>query len=119
LVTGHVDGQGRLLAKVDQGEFSRLEFEAPRALLELVVEKGSIAVDGVSLTVNSVDERGFSVMVIPHTLASTTLGCQNGARVVNLETDLIGKYVKKLLGGAGPRDERLLGLLESEFGGRR
>jgi riboflavin synthase len=119
LVTGHVDGLGRVLSRADQGEFSRLEVSAPQALLELIVEKGSIAVDGVSLTVNSVGEGGFSVMVIPHTLASSTLGCQNSGRPVNLETDLVGKYVRKFVGGARQGEDRLLGLLAGEYGGRR
>jgi riboflavin synthase len=70
--------------------------------LRYVVEKGSIAIDGISLTVNRVDETGFDVAIIPHTAEHTTLGARRSGDPVNLEVDVIGKYVEKLLGGYRP-----------------
>ena len=99
LVAGHVDGTGELIARVDRGANLVLTFRAAPALLRYVVEKGSIAVDGISLTVNRVDGDGFDVAIIPHTAAETTLGDRRPGDPVNLEVDVIGKYVEKLLGG--------------------
>ncbi len=99
LVAGHVDGTGELMARVDRGANLVLTFRAAPALLRYVVEKGSIAIDGVSLTVNRVDGDGFDVAIIPHTAAETTLGDRRPGDPVNLEVDVIGKYVEKLLGG--------------------
>jgi riboflavin synthase len=98
LVQGHVDGVGRIVERLpgpDGSAFVRIE--APAHLLRYVVEKGSIAVDGVSLTVVSVEHERFSVALIPHTLSVTTLGCKNIEALVNLEVDLIAKYVEKLM----------------------
>ncbi len=103
LVAGHVDGTAALAARVDRGANLVLTFRCAPALLRYVVEKGSIAVDGVSLTVNRVDETGFDVAIIPHTAAHTTLGARRPGDPVNLEVDVIGKYVEKLLGGYAPR----------------
>ena len=102
LVAGHVDGVGELVSRVDRGANLVLTFRPPAALLRYIVAKGSIAIDGVSLTVNGVDDAGFDVAIIPHTAEETTLaGKRPGARV-NLEVDVIGKYVEKLLGGYRP-----------------
>jgi riboflavin synthase len=98
LVTGHVDGLGVLKERRQGPEHLELTFEMPASLAPLVIEKGSIAVDGVSLTVNSVTGTAFSVNIIPYTAKDTTLdGLKVGDRV-NLETDIIGKYVARLLG---------------------
>ena len=96
MVAGHVD------ARRDQGANLVLTIAAPAALLRYVVVKGSIAVDGVSLTVNRVDGAGFDVALIPHTVSATTLGERRPGARVNLEVDPIGKYVEKLLGGHLP-----------------
>lgn len=93
LVTGHVDAVGTLAAREQEGEWVTCRFSAPAAVLAQMVPKGSIAVDGVSLTVVDVTADGFSVALIPHTLAVTTLGSLAIGDAVNLETDLVGKYV--------------------------
>lgn len=104
LVAGHIDGTGELAARVDRGANLVLTFRCAPALLRYIVEKGSIAVDGISLTVNRVDETSFDVAIIPHTAEVTTLGTRRPGDPVNLEVDVIGKYVEKLLGGYRPKD---------------
>jgi riboflavin synthase len=96
-VQGHVDGVGAVRSVEAEGEGRRVRFEAPAALLRYIVEKGSIAVQGTSLTVAAVDETGFEVALIPHTLQATTLGALVPEQPVNLETDVLAKYVEKLL----------------------
>jgi riboflavin synthase len=98
LVTGHVDGLGVLTERREGPEHLKLTFELPELLAPLVIEKGSIAVDGVSLTVNEVPGRVFTVNVIPFTAKKTTLTDLKVGDRVNLETDIIGKYVVRLLG---------------------
>jgi riboflavin synthase len=98
-VQGHVDGTGEVASITPAGEGVRLRIEAAPDLLRYCVEKGSIAVDGVSLTVAAVDETGFEVALIPHTLEVTTLGELTAGDTVNLETDILAKYVEKLLPG--------------------
>lgn len=97
LVTGHIDGIGRIDAREQSGEWQTVWFSAPTAITFAMVPKGSIAVDGVSLTVVDIGPGRFSVMLIPHTLAVTTLGHKPIGAAVNLETDLIGKYVAQWL----------------------
>lgn len=97
LVTGHVDGLGRLRRVTPTGEATEVWYDAPPEVLSLCVVKGSIAVDGVSLTVNALDLAGFSVMLIPHTIEQTTLLQVPPGTPVNLEADLIGKYVARLM----------------------
>jgi riboflavin synthase len=98
LVQGHVDATGTVRARDPQPDGSVLmRFAAPADLLGYVVHKGSITVDGVSLTVAAVHDDGFSVAVIPHTLAVTTLGARRVGERVNLEADLVAKYVERLL----------------------
>ncbi|MSP61739.1 MAG: riboflavin synthase [Myxococcales bacterium] len=97
LVAGHVDGVGRVSARTDRGEALDVTIETPPALLRYVIAKGSIALDGISLTVNVVDARGFTVSLIPHTQTATTLAAKAVGAAVNLEVDLIGKYVEKLV----------------------
>ena len=97
LVYGHVDGVGRVLAFDDLGGSARLRIEAPAAICRYIAKKGSIAVDGVSLTVNAVEGSTFEVNIIPHTKAVTTLrNLAPGARV-NLEVDMLARYVERLL----------------------
>jgi riboflavin synthase len=91
-VQGHVDGVGRVRSTGEP-----VWIDAPLELLRYCVEKGSITVDGVSLTISAVDDAGFAVALIPHTLAETTLGELEDGDAVNLETDVIAKYVEKLL----------------------
>ena len=96
-VQGHVDGVGNVRSVEPEGDGSRIWFDAPPELLRYVVEKGSIAVQGTSLTVAGVDDAGFAVALIPHTLAATTLGALVPGARVNLEADVLAKYVEKLL----------------------
>ena len=97
VVQGHVDGVGRVASTADEGFARVVRVEAPSELLRYVVEKGSIAVDGVSLTVSAVDGEAFEVSLIPETLERTTLGALAPGRAVNLEVDVLAKYVEKLL----------------------
>ncbi len=99
LVTGHVDAVGRVREKRQEGNSWRVFIEAPDRALRYVIKKGSIAVDGISLTVADVDKYGFSIAMIPHTAKLTTLGFKAAGDSVNLETDIIGKYVERLLSG--------------------
>jgi riboflavin synthase len=96
-VTGHIDGTGELVARTDLGSNLVLRFAAPAALLRYVVEKGSIAVSGVSLTINSVDAEGFGVALIPLTREHTNLGDLAVGDRVNLEADILAKHVEKLV----------------------
>ncbi len=100
-VQGHVDGVGAVESIRRLGESAEVRISASPAILRYVVEKGSIAVDGISLTVASVGQTGFDVAVIPHTLGATTLGLKRSGDQVNLEVDIIGKYVEKFLSGRG------------------
>ena len=97
LVQGHVDGVGRVRAVVDEPPGVRLTIEAPEALLRYVALKGSIAVDGVSLTVAGVDERGFEVAIIPHTRQATIVRHYRAGSEVNLEVDLLARYLERLM----------------------
>ena len=97
-VTGHIDGTGELVARRDLGSNLVLVVRAQAALLRYIVEKGSIALAGVSLTVNAVDGETFSVAIIPHTRDETTLGDLAIGDRINLETDILAKHVEKLLG---------------------
>lgn len=101
LVTGHVDGVGAIAAIRKQGEFTIVNFELPTVLGALLVPKGSVAVDGISLTVNSCRKRGFSVALIPFTLSHTNLRARRVGDKVNIETDLIGKYVQNFMRQGG------------------
>lgn len=97
LVAGHVDGVGSIRQRRQEGNAIVLTIEAPKEVLRYCVSKGSITVDGISLTINEVSERSFSVVIIPHTSKVTTLGLKHPGDSVNLESDLIGKYVERLL----------------------
>jgi riboflavin synthase len=98
LVQGHVDGVGTVVSMVQEEETARLRVLSPdEALSALLIPQGSVAVDGVSLTVAALEGRVFDIMLIPHTLAQTTLGCLKAGQRVNLEMDMIGKYVQRLV----------------------
>jgi len=97
LVTGHVDAVARVLERGDSDGAARFDIAAPGPLARFIAEKGSIALDGVSLTVNSVWDAGFSVLLIPHTLAVTTWGERKAGETINLEVDLMARYAGRLL----------------------
>ena len=97
-VTGHVDDVGVLAAREDQGEWSTLAFQVPPQLTRQMVSKGSVAVDGVSLTLVEIRPDAFTVQLIPHTLSVTTLGNLSIGDPVNIETDLLAKYAQKAMG---------------------
>ena len=97
IVSGHIDGTGKVASQRREDNAVWVTVHAPAALLRYIVEKGSIAIDGVSLTVAAVDQTGFSVSIIPHTGAETILLGKKPGETVNLECDVIGKYVEKLL----------------------
>lgn len=97
LVTGHVDGIGTIAAIAKQGEFTVFTFRLPAVLGRLLVSKGSVAVDGISLTVNDCGRSRFSVAIIPFTLSHTNLRARGVGAKVNIETDLIGKYVHSFM----------------------
>jgi len=101
LVSGHVDGLGEFIATTEEGKSARLEFAAPDGLKRFIAAKGSITVDGVSLTVNSVENRCFGINVIPHTQAETTLGRLRPGDAVNLEIDLLARYAARIIESNG------------------
>ena len=108
IVAGHIDGTGRVRAVRRDENALWLQIAAPPQILRYVVEKGSVAVDGVSLTVAAVTGADFSVSVIPHTADATVLGRARAGDTVNLECDVLGKYVEKLLGKTGGITEEFL-----------
>ncbi|MCY4468022.1 MAG: riboflavin synthase [Thiotrichales bacterium] len=101
LVSGHVDGIGQVLARWDDARSVRFEFRVPEALARYIAEKGSVSVDGTSLTVNGVDGARFDVNIVPHTLGATTLGELRPGCAVNIEVDQIARYVERLLSYRG------------------
>jgi riboflavin synthase len=111
-VQGHVDCVGVMTGRREEGETVRFSFEMPGEFMSELVTKGSIAVDGISLTLTDVGESGFGVAVIPHTLASTALRDARPGRRVNIETDILAKYVGRLVrGDAGPSEGLTEGFL--------
>ena len=112
LVLGHVDGLGKIVEKTVRTKSVLFAFEVPDQLMKYIVEKGSITVDGISLTVNRCVRNQFHVNMIPHTAQGTTLGLKRISEPVNIETDIIGKYIEKLMinnrGGSSPVDWKLL-----------
>jgi riboflavin synthase len=101
MVSGHVDGVGRVLQVRDDARAQRWRFAAPPALLRYIASKGSICVDGVSLTVNAVDDEGFEVALVPHTVTHTAFAETAVGEAVNLEVDLVARYVERLLQARG------------------
>ena len=104
LVSGHVDGIGRVLSVHADARAQRWRFAAPAPLLKYIAKKGSVCVDGVSLTVNDVDAEAFEVALIPHTVANTRFGQTGPGDPVNLEIDLVARYVERLLGARATVD---------------
>jgi riboflavin synthase len=102
IVQGHVDGTAQILARLPGDRWEVVQLSLPPELSRYVVEKGSITIDGVSLTVSAIDDQTFSVSLIPTTLELTTLGHKHVGDLVNLEVDVIAKYVERLLTQAGP-----------------
>ena len=103
MVQGHVDGVGRVVGVVPDGFASRVTIEAAPGLLRYMVHKGSITVDGVSLTIAGIDDRSFTVSLIPETLERTNLGRAEAGMTVNLEVDVLAKYVERLMPGGAAR----------------
>jgi riboflavin synthase len=96
-VTGHIDGTGTIKSKSAEGDVYKIVVGAGEEITHYLVEKGSVAVDGISLTVVDVQPKGFSVVIIPHTAALTTIGFKGPGDTVNIEVDILGKYVSKFL----------------------
>lgn len=97
IVSGHIDGTGTIVSKIEEENAVWVQISTSSAILRLIVEKGSIAIDGISLTVAKVSESDFSVSIIPHTAKETTLLNKKSGDIVNLENDIIGKYVERLI----------------------
>jgi riboflavin synthase len=97
MVTGHIDGRARLVSRHEDARAERFEFRVPDRLARYIAKKGSVCIDGVSLTVNEVEDSKFSVCLIPHTLEVTTLGSLATGDEVNLEVDLIARYLERLM----------------------
>ncbi|NIS08532.1 MAG: riboflavin synthase [Candidatus Dadabacteria bacterium] len=114
-VTGHVDGTARISSVTPVGRSVEIWVSVSDELAKYIVEKGSVAIDGISLTVNEVKRQSFSVNIIPHTQDKTTLQSARAGDIVNIECDIIGKYVEKfvMIGKEGDKDKRLRGLLEN------
>ncbi|HET8760899.1 MAG TPA: riboflavin synthase [Nitrospiria bacterium] len=107
LVSGHVEAVGRVASRTPDGNAINLTIEAPREIMRYCVGKGSITIDGVSLTITSLTEKTFGVMIIPHTAEVTNLGLKPPGSLVNLEPDLIAKYVERLLMGGDAKAEKV------------
>ena len=101
LVSGHIDGLGTITGKQKQGNAVVVTCAVPEALSRYMIPKGSVAIDGISLTINSCEKQSFSVSVIPHTAKLTTIGLKAAGDTVNIETDMLGKYVEKFLSRQG------------------
>ncbi|MGD9824285.1 riboflavin synthase [Desulfobacter sp.] len=99
LVSGHIDGTGVVLKIETQSNAIIYDIQVPENIADEMIEKGSVAIDGISLTINQCWKNGFSVSIIPHTAKITTIGFKNVGDRVNIETDMLGKYVKKFLSG--------------------
>lgn len=104
LVSGHVDGIGTIKGRAKLGNALIVSISVPAALTRYIILKGSVAVDGISLTVNRLDDTGFDVSIIPHTAQLTTIGFKSIGAAVNIENDMIGKYVERFLQRAGAEE---------------
>jgi riboflavin synthase len=108
LVSGHIDGIGSIIQKKSMGNTIHINIQVPESLCRYLIKKGSIAVDGISLTINTYSRSAFEVSIIPHTAKHTTLGLKKIGTSVNIETDMIGKYVERFItetGGIIPKKE--------------
>ena len=122
IVSGHIDGTGEVLSLKQEGNAVLLNIQATSALLRYIVEKGSVAIDGISLTVAAVGDSDFTVSLIPHTLQSTNLHTKKKGSHVSIETDIVGKYIERLLmGGSSSLGSNVLSSLQppSQRGGDR
>lgn len=115
LVSGHVDGVGAIASRRQDGNAVVLTIEAPPEIMRYCVPKGSMTVDGISMTINGVQDRSFSLAVIPHTAQSTTLGMKQAGARVNLEPDLIGKYVERLLQERGQLPKKPAPVIDKDY----
>jgi len=115
MVSGHVDAVSTVIERRQVGDFVQFTFRVPSGLSKYIIEKGSIAIDGTSLTVNSCDDNTFSIVVIPHTLEVTLLGTVREGDSVNIEVDLIGKYVEKMLQAEPDNLQKAQGSINPEF----
>lgn len=115
LVTGHVEGIGILRAREQDGNAIQLTIEVPEEIIRYCVPKGSIAVDGISLTINAVSDRSIAVAIIPHTAKVTTIGLKQIGDTVNLESDLIGKYVERLLQVSGALPAKSAPVIDRDY----
>jgi riboflavin synthase len=115
LVAGHVDGVGTVRERQQDGNAILLTIEAPKEILRYCVHKGSITVEGISMTLNEVTDRAFSLSVIPHTAKETTLGMKQPGDLVNLESDLVGKYVERLLQERGELPPRPAPVIDRDY----
>lgn len=115
LVSGHVDGVGAVRSRRQDGNTLTITIEASKDVLRYCVPKGSITVDGISLTINELTDRSFGVAIIPHTAKMTTLGLKQIGDAVNLESDLIGKYVERLLQERGQLSAKATPVIDKEY----
>lgn len=115
IVSGHIDGTGEIVSLVDEGNAILLKIAADARLLRYIVEKGSVALDGISLTVAAVTAKDFTVSLIPHTREVTNLGSKKAGSIINIETDIIGKYVEKMLGGASAQAAQAKSNISRDF----
>jgi len=99
LVSGHIDGIGTVMLKQNIGNAIIVSFKVPESISHYMIQKGSVAVDGISLTINNCSHDSFDVSIIPHTAKLTTIGFKKAGDLVNIETDMIGKYVERFVGG--------------------
>jgi riboflavin synthase len=115
LVSGHVDGIGEVLSRSEEARSWRFVLRAPRALVRYIARKGSICIDGVSLTVNGVDDDRFDVNIVPHTMEATIIGDWRPGTRVNLEVDLVARYLERLV-AAGGQDAGITSEMLEEYG---
>lgn len=115
LVSGHVDGIGEVLSRAEEARSWRFVLRAPRSLVRYVARKGSICIDGVSLTVNGVDDDRFDVNIVPHTMEATIIGDWRPGTRVNLEVDLVARYLERLV-AAGGQDAGITSEMLEEYG---
>jgi riboflavin synthase len=113
-VSGHVDDIGKIKSKMKMGDALKVEIEVSEKILHFLVEKGSVAVDGISLTVVDILKNGFAIVIIPHTAQLTTIGFKGPGDTVNIEVDIIGKYVARFLNRGMDRDARFMKTLAEE-----
>jgi len=106
LVSGHIDGTGQITQKIRAGNSIRVGISVAESLARYMIPKGSVAIDGISLTINKCDAAGFEVSIIPHTADITTIGIKKVGDTVNIETDMIGKYVEKFLANPDAQDKK-------------